>query len=433
METRRVNTRKRKLPDLPLCKYGSSCYQKSAEHLKNYRHPEKPLVETQNKMSKYLTVPVVPDQPSKKSCVHSPRKRRSPSPRNNRTATPRKSPLSSPRKSPAASPEKKSSVKAEVKEKVVKTIMETKLKESVKDVLDSMPQDFFDFWDFCCTINKSKPQDAFSELGLHLVGIYDLLSNKLPKKQEILLHCHWRYFYDPPEFQTVVKLDGKDLYHIGYFRDDPSEKPSILASNSVALGSKLTLKGDNIFAAMYLDLTDIIKKLKAKEKKSKFSKILEDLKEFAKNKKYSLEIQSTKVKARSKKVVAKTFNGLGIVVPVKNNVGYRPLPDSDATIKSLLKRIISVEDLNKRLEVEEDLDELVTNIQFANDECDYGMGLELGIDLFSFGDPYFHPIILHLLPLAYDLLKRPKYGEIIRCHLANRKKHDKLDDLIKAN
>lgn len=40
-------------------------------------------------------------------------------------------------------------------------------------------------------------------------------------------------------------------YILIYFdRDDPSEKPSILASNSAALGCKLNLKGDNIFAAV---------------------------------------------------------------------------------------------------------------------------------------------------------------------------------------
>lgn len=65
------------------------------------------------------------------------------------------------------------------------------------------------------------------------------------------------------------------------------------------------------------------------KQKDTFSRILEDLEQFAKKKKYTLDIQSSKTIARHKKVVSKTFNGLGIVVPVKNNVGYRPLPDSD--------------------------------------------------------------------------------------------------------
>jgi len=31
---------------------------------------------------------------------------------------------------------------------------------------------------------------------------------------------------------------------------------------------------------------------------------------------------------------------------------------------------------------------MVNFVQFANDECDYGMGLELGIDLFCHGSKY---------------------------------------------
>lgn len=29
---------------------------------------------------------------------------------------------------------------------------------------------------------------------------------------------HWRYYYDPPEFLTVIKGDDEKQFHIGYFR-----------------------------------------------------------------------------------------------------------------------------------------------------------------------------------------------------------------------
>lgn len=70
----------------------------------------------------------------------------------------------------------------------------------------------------------------------------------------------------------------------------------------------------------------------------------------------------------------------------------------------------------------EPLQEVVTFVQFANDECDYGMGLELGMDLFCHGDPYFHSVIGHLLLVAYDLLQREVYGKICRLHLKHRSK-----------
>lgn len=71
----------------------------------------------------------------------------------------------------------------------------------------------------------------------------------------------------------------------------------------------------------------------------------------------------------------------------------------------------------------EDLEELVTLVQFANDECDYGEGLELGMDLFCYGGKVFHSLISHLLPLAYQFLARHEYAQIIEAHL-KRRRHD---------
>ena len=64
--------------------------------------------------------------------------------------------------------------------------------------------------------------------------------------------------------------------------------------------------------------------------------------------------------------------------------------------------------------------EMITLVQFANDECDYGEGLELAMDLFCFGNSVFHKTILNLMPLAYELLDRPEYKQIIQTHLENR-------------
>lgn len=48
-----------------------------------------------------------------------------------------------------------------------------------------------------------------------------------------------------------------------------------------------------------------------------------------------LNIKSSKVKAREKKVVTKSFQGIGIVVPVgKDEIGYRPLHHTDGKLVS---------------------------------------------------------------------------------------------------
>ena len=58
-----------------------------------------------------------------------------------------------------------------------------------------------------------------SELGLKLVGPFDVLAGKSRNcKRKACYLRHWRYFYDPPEFLTVVKGDDESQFHFGYFR-----------------------------------------------------------------------------------------------------------------------------------------------------------------------------------------------------------------------
>lgn len=87
----------------------------------------------------------------------------------------------------------------------------------------------------------------------------------------------------------------------------------------------------------------------------------------------------------------------------------------------LLNKIANCSDDKARCDKAfEPLQEIITFVQFANDECDYGMGLELGMNLFSHGNEHFHNVISHLLPLAYDLLQRDEYGKILQQHLSQR-------------
>lgn len=127
-------------------------------------------------------------------------------------------------------------------------------KEFIKEkFLVEMPEDFFTFWEFCKTLNPKDPQNAFADVDLLLVGPFDVLAEKFngveeKNPEEYLIH--WRYYYDPPEFQTVLKGDDKRGYHIGYFRDSPDEKPAFLASNNADVDGVINVMGDNIFAAV---------------------------------------------------------------------------------------------------------------------------------------------------------------------------------------
>ena len=95
----------------------------------------------------------------------------------------------------------------------------------------------------------------------------------------------------------------------------------------------------------------------------------------------------------------------------------------------MFKKIAESKDEKERDTNTDPLMELIMLIQFANDECDYGEGLELGMDLFSYGGECFHGHIKNLMPLAYQLLGRHQYGKILLAHLENRKHTANLSEL----
>lgn len=88
-----------------------------------------------------------------------------------------------------------------------------------------------------------------------------------------------------------------------------------------------------------------------------------------------------------------------------------------------------------RQSAEDDLQHVITCIQFANDECDYGEGLEFGLNLFLYGSSKLHSRITTLLPLAYKLLHRDLYGQIITDHLSSGRSNliEDINEIQKNN
>ncbi|KAM8808192.1 histone PARylation factor 1 [Eudromia elegans] len=291
-----------------------------------------------------------------------------------------------------------------------------------------LPEDFYQFWKFCEELDSENPSDALmSSVGLKLVGPYDILAgkHKKVKSPNVDFKLHWRFFYDPPEFQTIIVEDGKTQYHMGYFRDVPDELPVWVGANEAKKSCVISQVGDNAFAAVKLFLSKKLNEVTDKKKNAILKDIDEKLTRRAKELGYSLEQKTVKMKQRDKKVVTKTFHGAGLVVPVdKNDVGYRELPETNANLKKICKAIVDAPTDDQRLKAFAPIQEMLTFVQFANDECDYGMGFELGLDLFCYGSHYFHKTVGQLLPLAYNLLKRNLFAEIIQSHLANRREEN---------
>ncbi|XP_037530917.1 histone PARylation factor 1 [Nematolebias whitei] len=297
----------------------------------------------------------------------------------------------------------------------------------------TMPEDLYHFWDFCQELCPDDPRGALKDtLGLQLVGPFDLLAgaHRNSKNPQPNFHLHWRFFYDPPEFQTILKGSEDSQHHMGYYRDTPDSLPSFVGENEAKQGCVITQMGDNVFAAVYLYLLRKKKERSSEGAERDARESLEaKLREKADRLGFSLEQKTKAMKQRDKKVVTKTFHGSGIVVPVdKNDVGYRELPETDAGLRKICKAIAEARSDEERVKAFGPIQEMITFVQFANDECDYGMGYELAIDLFCYGSHYFHKVIKQLLPMAYSLLKRSLFGDILGAHLSCRS-HDNLDQL----
>lgn len=55
----------------------------------------------------------------------------------------------------------------------------SKYKDFIKEhFLVNMPTNFFNFWDFCKKLKSSNPQEAIKEIGLILVGPFDVLAGQ---------------------------------------------------------------------------------------------------------------------------------------------------------------------------------------------------------------------------------------------------------------
>lgn len=98
-----------------------------------------------------------------------------------------------------------------VKCNVVENISTFNAEKIIMDLfLVEMPIDFFQFYDFCKSISKDNPLLACKSVSLKLVGPYNVLDGKIESsdvsdKEKYLRH--WRYYYDPPEFQVCRMND----------------------------------------------------------------------------------------------------------------------------------------------------------------------------------------------------------------------------------
>ncbi|KAL1506292.1 hypothetical protein ABEB36_005684 [Hypothenemus hampei] len=396
-----------------VCRYGAKCYQKNPTHLKNYKHPSnyKRVAQRQNvippkKKFKLDEDTIQKGEQKKKAVIQET--------------------LGSLNMNNDLNEDEKNSRNNDNLERTPKNVDVEKFIE--EKFLVKMPSDFFEFWKLCTTLNKNKPEEAFRDVGLTLVGPYDVLAGKfndvLEQPAENYL-VHWRFYYDPPECQTVLIGDNKG-YHIGYYRDSPKDLPEFLVSNSEEVDGTFQIMGDNIFTAVYLYLEnfkktgDIFKKMNVGNFQLKIKRKIDELQ-------LDLSDRSDKIRKRERKTITKSFSKLGFIVPYnrKTQVGYRPLCISNKDLVKLLTDIqIGIPE--KKQSLLSKFQNILTNVNIATDECDFGTGIELGLDILAHGVDCLNRTVSRCLATNYRLINKEEFAKIVEAHMKNRKRGSKF-------
>lgn len=441
------------------CKYGTDCYRKSPRHKAKFSHPS-PSKEATNGSS---------TSPSSSKTTKNPVKLIDTDDLNKRDLSPEsKETVSSPKRSKHDDDDEntdngKSIVEDgngthETHHQNFKSLMERTKDSDEKARVDyeeqlgdpkqfihenffvSMPPDFFSMWDFCkANVAKDKPPETvFEQFGLRLVGPFDVLAgkfNSIPPFKPSEYLCHWRFYYDVPEFQTVLIKDKSEI-HFGYWRDDLEQEQDhyLLARNDASKGHEMKMVAANIFQAVLYYLEHDFNATPFN--KSQVNAMKKKIEQWAADKGINLSNADELIKQREETIVCRTFHRAGLVVPFnrKTKLGYRALQVSDAQLKQILDKFRSLkpEDKEGFVRMMEGLQPIVTAAYIAVDESDFGTALELGIDLFCSGIEVLHDLAEKMLATGYMQVNRPKSIAIVKAHLNNRSKGNKLD-LTAAN
>lgn len=381
-----------------ICKYGVNCYQKNPQHHADYKHPPPKGKRRLEKKPMNPKRTKIDEDETNMSLVEN-------------TALEKTKALEDTSIAEKA-PEVKTAVKLVSLPKDITFYDPTVKEELFKELfLVNMPTDFYKFYEYLK--EEGNADLALSRVNLQLIGPYELLMGRLPIVDDKDLYLiHWRFFYDPPEFQSVLKKKGNSEYHIGYFRDNPDEDPVFVGSNDSSKDCVITPIATNIFVA-------VIKYLENEKRQSPFTsmacqKFIDKVKVWAE--KHNVSLEPFDMKQRLQQIVTRSLHGAGVVVPYNKTtqIGYRKLIENDATIKKILKSIETASSESEKDEALSKLQPIITYASIGVDECDFGVGLEMGLNLFASGLKDLERSAISLLCSAYTLLKRDSFHKIIQ-------------------
>uniref|UniRef100_A0A1I8BWJ5 Uncharacterized protein n=1 Tax=Meloidogyne hapla TaxID=6305 RepID=A0A1I8BWJ5_MELHA len=274
-----------------------------------------------------------------------------------------------------------------------------------------------DFWNICIKINPKSPAEAFFSLNsFKLVGPFRYLNDLHFGIKSNNYLCADRFSTDLPEMQTFA------IYHGGHFcfwRDLPEEEPKLIIN--IPNNQKLifnfpifTIAGNEDPLSVITFLTSLKKQNVKKfenifEKIENRSEIMSKLKIY-KEKKFLEELREK----RKQITVGEPFHGLGIKIEIINDVGYRPVTENTKKLRDDIIAYSKAKDEAQKAKLKEHFLQLYTYVTIANDEMDFGMGLEFGHDLFISNYECFDGMTKSVLEVTYGLLKREEFGKILK-------------------
>jgi len=280
------------------------------------------------------------------------------------------------------------------------------------------PEHLFRFWDFAQRLRPLEPLKALADLDLQLVGPFEVLAGRFdrhsPRLSQLL---HWRYYFDPPEFFSVL-AGGGDGLHWGCYLDDPVTGAGCVASYYTQDAFEMSVDGDDLFAAVRLFLEEhhsaseqdhsygLIPDEEHEESLAEFAAFREKLTAFGTEERDEIGAAYVDHHAgRSRRrPTTGTQEGIGIVVPPEQ---YRSLSLKDAKLWTYLGK------------TENPLD-VVAEARQALREGFPGTALKLGKDLWAIGGERHTEYAYELLDAAYAALGREVLREVLRVHRANR-------------
>ncbi|MFH4979245.1 hypothetical protein AB6A40_005954 [Gnathostoma spinigerum] len=279
--------------------------------------------------------------------------------------------------------------------------------------------DIIKFWEHAIAVaGESEARNAFKSLDcLRLEGVFDYLAqgnenNKDASENYWIISC--RYETDLPEMETFATCSSG---RFAFWRDTPEcDTPLIVfVAKQMKHFPKLEIVGTS-------DPTYILLYLMTETCKTK--RYLTLLPEGWSRRMSAYETERRKWNAaRRKTSLGHNSHGMGIVVKVTDDVGYRPLGISQAELKKKIEDISSCSDEVMKNARKESLVDIFSNVQFANDEMDFGMGLEFGHELFMSNYCDVDRMAVSVLTTAYTLLERSAFAKILKAHTDVRRKH----------